>query len=97
MCFLLHSYICKLLVPDPPYLTHLPTRRIVTTYFTFVACRYQTGALAPLVRWLSQGMQRAAAPPQPPRAAGRPDNINGDAALAGMSILSESMTTTNPD
>ncbi|PKI46150.1 hypothetical protein CRG98_033483 [Punica granatum] len=30
---------------------------------------YQTGALSPLIRWLSQGMQRAAAPPHPPRAA----------------------------
>ncbi|KAF9600722.1 hypothetical protein IFM89_011409 [Coptis chinensis] len=26
---------------------------------------YQTGALTPLIRWLSQGMHRAAAPPQP--------------------------------
>ena len=40
-------------------------------------CRYQTGALAPLVRWLSQGMQRAAAPPQPPRPAVRADNVPG--------------------
>lgn len=31
--------------------------------------RYQTGALAPLIRWLSHGMQRAAAPPRPPRPA----------------------------
>lgn len=29
-----------------------------------VCGRYQTGALAPLIRWLSQGMQRAGAPPQ---------------------------------
>ncbi|CAN0929150.1 SH3 domain-containing protein 3 [Linum grandiflorum] len=35
-------------------------------------------ALTPLVRWLSQNMQRAAAPPQPPRAAGRAED-----ALAG--------------
>ncbi|XP_047337177.1 uncharacterized protein LOC124940689 [Impatiens glandulifera] len=26
---------------------------------------YQTGALSPFIRWLSQGMQRAAAPPRP--------------------------------
>ncbi|CAN0910667.1 SH3 domain-containing protein 3 [Linum grandiflorum] len=31
-------------------------------------------ALTPLVRWLSQNMQRAAAPPQPPRAAGRAED-----------------------
>ncbi|KAM7267032.1 hypothetical protein ACFE04_009198 [Oxalis oulophora] len=37
--------------------------------------RYQTGALTPLIRWLSQSMQRAARPPQPPRAAVRADNI----------------------
>lgn len=48
---------------------------------------YQTGALAPLIRWLSQGMQRAAAAPQPPV---RPENARqgnengggGGAALA---------------
>ncbi|KAK3029312.1 hypothetical protein RJ639_038410 [Escallonia herrerae] len=38
-----------------------------------VLLMYQTGALAPLIRWLSQGMQRAAAPPQPPRPAVRAD------------------------
>lgn len=45
-------------------------------------CRYQTGALTPLIRWLSQGMQRAAAPPQPPRPAFRADNVP-DAARQG--------------
>ncbi|CAH8302975.1 unnamed protein product [Eruca vesicaria subsp. sativa] len=36
---------------------------------------YQTGALAPFVRWLSQGMHRAAVPPpRPNRPAPRPDN-----------------------
>ncbi|XP_017226508.1 uncharacterized protein LOC108202561 [Daucus carota subsp. sativus] len=58
-------------------------RLFLLVFFAALIYLYQTGALAPLVRWLSQGMQRAAAPPQPPRAAGRPDNINGDAALAG--------------
>lgn len=38
--------------------------------------RYQTGALAPLIRWLSQGMQRAAAPLQPPRPGVRADNAH---------------------
>ena len=36
--------------------------------------RYQTGALTPLIRWLSQGMQRAAAPPHPPRPGVRAEN-----------------------
>ncbi|XP_027332781.1 protein transport protein SEC31 isoform X3 [Abrus precatorius] len=37
--------------------------------------RYQTGALTPIIRWLSQGMQRAAAPPHPPRPAARAENV----------------------
>ncbi|XP_075509584.1 uncharacterized protein LOC142545999 isoform X3 [Primulina tabacum] len=41
---------------------------------------YQTGALAPVIRWLSQGMRRAAAPPQPPRAGEQADNIPAGAA-----------------
>lgn len=36
--------------------------------------RYQTGALKPIIRWLSQGMRRRAAQPLPPRPAGRPRN-----------------------
>jgi hypothetical protein len=51
-------------------------------------CRYQTGALTPLVQWLSQSMQRAAAPPRPPRPAVRAENAairqNEDVALAGI-------------
>lgn len=49
--------------------------------------RYQTGALAPFVRWLSQGMHRAAVPPprpQPPpaaAAAARADNDDPAAAV----------------
>ena len=53
-------------------------------------CRYQTGALTPLVRWLSQGMHRAAVPPHPPRPAVRAENVPPparqgieNAALAG--------------
>ncbi|KAE8676630.1 10 kDa chaperonin-like [Hibiscus syriacus] len=52
--------------------------------------KYQTGALTPLIRWLSQGMQRAAAPPHPPRPAARAENVtaagrqgNENTALAG--------------
>ncbi|XP_073157209.1 uncharacterized protein [Henckelia pumila] len=42
---------------------------------------YQTGALAPVIRWLSLGMRRAAAPPQPPRAGVQAaDNIPAAAA-----------------
>ncbi|XP_021275569.1 uncharacterized protein LOC110410264 [Herrania umbratica] len=51
--------------------------------------RYQTGALTPLIRWLSQGMHRAAAPPHLPRPAARAENVpaagrqgNDNAALA---------------
>lgn len=52
--------------------------------------RYQTGALTPIIRWLSRGMQRAAAPPHPPRPAARDEHVpaprpEGDnAAPAGM-------------
>ncbi|CAH8364287.1 unnamed protein product [Eruca vesicaria subsp. sativa] len=51
---------------------------------------YQTGALAPLIRWLSQGMHRAAVPPRAPRPAARVDNdpaaampLNQDAVPEG--------------
>lgn len=55
--------------------------------------RYQTGALTPIVRWLSQSMQRAAAPPRPPRPAARAENVPAarqeadNAAPAGMICL----------
>ncbi|KAK6152200.1 hypothetical protein DH2020_014835 [Rehmannia glutinosa] len=45
------------------------------TLLVFLLRLYQTGALAPVVRWLSQGMRRAAAPPQPPRPAVRAANL----------------------
>lgn len=52
--------------------------------------RYQTGALTPLFRWLSQSMHRAAQPPHPPRPPVRAENAPGaarqgneNAALAG--------------
>ncbi|KAK1418682.1 hypothetical protein QVD17_27828 [Tagetes erecta] len=51
-------------------------RLVLLIFFASLIYLYQTGALAPLIRWLSQGMQRAAAPPQQPRApAVRADNI----------------------
>ncbi|XVF19022.1 hypothetical protein REPUB_Repub11eG0074700 [Reevesia pubescens] len=50
-------------------------RLAVLVFFASLVYLYQTGALTPLIRWLSQGMQRAAAPPNPPRPAARADNV----------------------
>ncbi|KAL8238418.1 hypothetical protein R6Q59_014985 [Mikania micrantha] len=51
-------------------------RLVLLVFFASLIYLYQTGALAPFIRWLSQGMQRAAAPPQQPRPpAVRADNI----------------------
>ncbi|XP_022135112.1 uncharacterized protein LOC111007171 isoform X3 [Momordica charantia] len=47
-------------------------RLIVLVICASLVYLYQTGALTPLIRWLSQGMQRAAAPP--PRPAVRAEN-----------------------
>ncbi|CAN4112932.1 unnamed protein product [Withania somnifera] len=52
-------------------------RLVLLVFLASLVYLYQTGALAPLVRWLSQGMQRAAAPPQPPGPAVRADNVPG--------------------
>ncbi|GMY35251.1 hypothetical protein FCV25MIE_30493 [Fagus crenata] len=49
-------------------------RLVVLVFFASLVYLYQTGALTPIVRWLSQGMQRAAAPPHPPRPAVRAEN-----------------------
>ncbi|KAK4370026.1 hypothetical protein RND71_009501 [Anisodus tanguticus] len=54
-------------------------RLVLLVFLAALVYLYQTGALAPLVRWLSQGMQRAAAPPQPPRPVARADNVPGAA------------------
>ncbi|KAF8053150.1 hypothetical protein N665_1458s0008 [Sinapis alba] len=64
----------------------------VLVIFATIIYLYQTGALAPFIRWLSQGMHRAAVPP-PPRApppAARADNdlaaampLNQDAVPEG--------------
>ncbi|KAG5011966.1 hypothetical protein JHK82_024141 [Glycine max] len=50
-------------------------RLIVLVFFAALVYLYQTGALTPIIRWLSQGMQRAAAPPHPPRPAARDEHI----------------------
>ncbi|THG09661.1 uncharacterized protein LOC114281481 [Camellia sinensis] len=50
-------------------------RLVLLVFFASLVYLYQTGALAPLIRWLSQGMPRAAAPPQPPRPAARAENV----------------------
>ncbi|XP_050130377.1 uncharacterized protein LOC126607004 [Malus sylvestris] len=44
-------------------------RLVLLVIFASIVYLYQTGSLTPLVRWLSQGMHRAAVPPHPPRAA----------------------------
>ncbi|KAF3489780.1 hypothetical protein F2Q69_00057681 [Brassica cretica] len=55
-------------------------RLAVLVIFATIIYLYQTGALAPFVRWLSQGMQRAAVPP-PPRP-NRPADNDPPAAAA---------------
>ncbi|RDX82008.1 hypothetical protein CR513_37249, partial [Mucuna pruriens] len=50
-------------------------RLIVLVFFAALIYLYQTGALTPIIRWLSRGMQRAAAPPHPPRPAARAENV----------------------
>lgn len=63
------------------------------TFFA-TGCRYQTGVLAPVIRRLSRRMQRAAALPQPPRAAVRGNNLpaagaqgNENGGIAGKDSL----------
>ncbi|XP_010447784.1 PREDICTED: uncharacterized protein LOC104730324 [Camelina sativa] len=66
-------------------------RLAVLVIFATIIYLYQTGALAPFVRWLSQGMHRAAVPPpRPHRPAARADNdpaaavpLNEDAVPEG--------------
>ncbi|OIV98395.1 hypothetical protein TanjilG_16722 [Lupinus angustifolius] len=48
-------------------------RLAVLVFSAVLVYLYQTGSLSPIIRWLSQGMQRAAAPPLPPRAVPRVD------------------------
>ncbi|XP_057806457.1 uncharacterized protein LOC131021326 isoform X2 [Salvia miltiorrhiza] len=63
-------------------------RLTLLVFFATLVYLYQTGALAPVIQWLSQGMRRAAAPPARPAA--RADNLaaageqgNENAGLAG--------------
>ncbi|XP_054820889.1 uncharacterized protein LOC129319834 [Prosopis cineraria] len=49
-------------------------RLIILVLFASIVYLYQTGALTPIIRWLSQGMQRAAAPPHPARPAVQAEN-----------------------
>ncbi|VVB11075.1 unnamed protein product [Arabis nemorensis] len=66
-------------------------RLAVLVIFATIIYLYQTGALAPFVRWLSQGMHRAAVPPpRPQRPVARADNdpaaavpLNEDAVPEG--------------
>lgn len=50
-------------------------RLVVLVFFASLVYLYQTGALTPLVQWLSHSMQRAAQPPRPPRPAVRAENV----------------------
>ncbi|XP_010276586.1 PREDICTED: uncharacterized protein LOC104611299 isoform X2 [Nelumbo nucifera] len=53
-------------VPVLPFMgpmSGIPTNTLIP--LTYSLPTYQTGALTPLIRWLSQGMQRPVAPPQP--------------------------------
>ncbi|VFQ74397.1 unnamed protein product [Cuscuta campestris] len=67
-------------------------RLFVLVVFASLIYLYQTGALAPLIRWLSQGMRRGVAPRQRPRPAARAEvaalaerqgNENGGAEVVG--------------
>ncbi|KAK9099758.1 hypothetical protein Scep_023188 [Stephania cephalantha] len=51
-------------------------RLFLLVFFAVLIYLYRTGTLTPLIRWLSQGMHRAAAPPQGPhqQVAARGDN-----------------------
>lgn len=62
-------------------------RLVLLIFFASLIYLYQTGALAPLIRWLSQGMQRAPAPPQQPRPAVRAENIPAAAANEDAPLL----------
>ncbi|KAJ4709249.1 Transmembrane protein [Melia azedarach] len=54
-------------------------RLTVLVIFASLIYLYQTGALTPFLRWLSQSMQRAAQPPHPPRPAVRAENVHAAA------------------
>uniref|UniRef100_A0A7C9E2R3 Uncharacterized protein n=1 Tax=Opuntia streptacantha TaxID=393608 RepID=A0A7C9E2R3_OPUST len=64
-------------------------RLALLVFLASIVYLYQTGALTPLMRWVSQSMHRAAAPPRPPRPAARAEpgprqgNENAVAAADG--------------
>ncbi|KAF5200826.1 transmembrane protein [Thalictrum thalictroides] len=60
-------------------------RLILLLIFALLVYLYQTGALTPLIRWLSQGMHRAAAPPQP-RPPVRAENVHGAVGPDGENV-----------
>ncbi|XP_021723474.1 uncharacterized protein LOC110690883 [Chenopodium quinoa] len=66
-------------------------RLALLVFFAFIVYLYQTGALTPLMRWISQAMHRAAAPPRPPRPAARVDPIvrQGDDNVAAAAADAE--------
>ncbi|KAG6649210.1 hypothetical protein I3843_07G192700 [Carya illinoinensis] len=68
-------------------------RLIVLVFFASFVYLYQTGALTPIVRWLSQGMQRAAAPHHPPRPAVRAENVP---AAAGQGVENAAVVEGQP-
>ncbi|KAL1210588.1 hypothetical protein V5N11_006907 [Cardamine amara subsp. amara] len=78
-------------------------RLAVLVIFATIIYLYQTGALAPFVRWLSQGMHRAAVPPpRPQRPAARADNdpaaavpLNEDAVPEGQENQADNVNRAN--
>ncbi|WCJ42271.1 hypothetical protein M5689_023090 [Euphorbia peplus] len=70
-------------------------RLVILVFFALLVYLYQTGALAPLVQWLSQSMQRAAQPPRPPRPAARAENLPAGARQNENAALGEGLEGNN--
>ncbi|XP_010688410.2 uncharacterized protein LOC104902356 isoform X2 [Beta vulgaris subsp. vulgaris] len=75
-------------------------RLALLVFFAFIVYLYQTGALTPLMRWVSQAMHRAAAPPRPLRPAAMVEPIvrQGDdnAAVAAAGDAQPGAENNNP-